>query len=137
MSQVIKQLVSACTVQTQSDWATPLMPLSSWDADQDNVVTAPMSPNQLPNGMQYDGRGAVLQVHPGHVGVGDIKVLVPETTAQKRNNRTNKAAQAVAFWETMAEYKISKGISTCNLWAMRDQLEGVVLSVPAKRLQKM
>lgn len=50
---------------------------------------------------------------------------------------SKKAAESVVFWDTMPEFRIMKGNRACTLWGLRNQLDGVVLSVPTARLEKM
>lgn len=82
------------------------------------------------------------QVLDGHIGLGDIRLLAAENddglnaAGKKGNQKMRKAAEAVTFYQVMTEWGITRGVASCNLWSMRDQLRNVVLSVPTKCVQK-
>jgi hypothetical protein len=77
-----------------------------------------------------------------HVGNGDIELKAdPDADPAKLSRQQNrvhtravKAAESVQFWQTMPRFKVTKGLVSCNLWTLRKQLDGVVLSVPTALL---
>lgn len=84
------------------------------------------------------------QVQKNHVGIGDLVLkanpAIDDSSKMKKGEKAAQekgvsAAKNVTFWESMPEFKLSKGVS--NLWGLRGSLTGLVISVPAKRVRKL